>query len=101
MSSIATCWWREIVRRARRSATGYGVRGSPARTDAAYVAMNYPEGPDTVFAYHRSGEEGRLSVPTEFTQDLPECTLQSRLSNGVVLPDRPCPHLEPAAVPVA
>ena len=38
--------------------------------DAAYVAMNYPEGPDTVFAYHRNGEEGRLPVPTEFTEDL-------------------------------
>ena len=59
--------------------------------DAAYVATEYPESPDSVFVYHRSGEETRLPVPTEFTENLPECTLQSRLSNGVVLPDRPCP----------
>ena len=59
--------------------------------DAAYVAPEYPESPDSVFVYHRSGEETRLPVPTEFTEDLPECTVQSRLSNGVVLPDRPCP----------
>ena len=42
--------------------------------DAAYVAMNYLAGPDTVFVCHRNGEEGRLPVPTEFTEDLPECT---------------------------
>ena len=76
--------------------------------DAAYVAMNYPEGPDTVFVYDRNGEEGRLPVPTEFTEDLPECTQQIRRlgpSSGAVLrkstpdlrpdrgqrPDRPCP----------
>lgn len=59
--------------------------------DAAYVAMNYPEGPDTVFVYHRTGKEGRLPVPTEFTEDLPQCTVRSRLSTGVTLPDRPCP----------
>ena len=60
--------------------------------DAAYVAMEYPESPDTVFVYHRSGEETRLPVPTEFTEDLPECTLQSQaFKAGIVLPDRPCP----------
>ena len=59
--------------------------------DAAYVAMNYPEGPDTVFVYHLNGDEGRLPVPTEFTEDLPECTQQIRLSSGATLPDRPCP----------
>ena len=63
-----------------------------ACTDAAaYVAMNYAEGPDTVFVYNRNGGEGRLPVPTEFTENLPECTVRSRLSNGVTLPDRPCP----------
>ena len=36
--------------------------------------MNYLAGPDTVFVCHRNGEEGRLPVPTEFTEDLPECT---------------------------
>ena len=45
-----------------------------------------------MFVYHRSGEETRLPVPTEFTEDLPECTLQSQaFKAGIVLPDRPCP----------
>ena len=59
--------------------------------DAAYVAMEYPESPDTVFVYHRSGEETRLPVPTEFTEDLPECTQEVKLPSGDVLLDRPCP----------
>ena len=59
--------------------------------DAAYVAMNYAVGPDTVFVYRRNGEEGRLPVPTEFTENLPECTQQIRFSTGATLPDRPCP----------
>ena len=37
--------------------------------DAAYVATEYAESPDSVFVYHRSGEETRLPVPTEFTLD--------------------------------
>ena len=59
--------------------------------DAAYVAMNYLEGPDTAFAYHRNGEEGRLPVPTEFTEDLPECTQEVKSPSGDVLLERPCP----------
>ena len=84
-----------LVARDREEGAATGDRIWSARiacTDnAAYVAMEYPGSPDTVFVYHRNGEEGRLPVPTEFTEDLPECTLRSRLSNGVVLPDRPCP----------
>ena len=59
--------------------------------DAAHVAIEYPGSPDTVFVYHRNGEEGRLPVPTEFTEDLPECPQEVRLPSGATLSDRPCP----------
>ncbi len=84
-----------LVARDREEGAAIGDRIWSARIactdDAAYVAMEYPGSPDTVFVYHRNGEEARLPVPTEFTEDLPECTQRSRLSNGVVLPERPCP----------
>ena len=78
-----------LVARDREEAFAASDRICGARivcTDgAAYVATEYPESADTVFVYHRSGEETGLPVPTEFTEDLPECTLRSSLSNGVVL----------------
>ena len=34
----------------------------------AFVVRSYLDGPDSVFAYHRSGEVGRVAVPTDFAE---------------------------------
>ena len=41
--------------------------------DAAYVVMTYDSGADSVFAYHRSGEAGRLALPMEGIEGMEEC----------------------------
>ena len=34
----------------------------------AFVVRSYLDGPDSVFTYHRSGETGRVAVPTDFAE---------------------------------
>ena len=34
----------------------------------AFVVRSYVDGPDSVFVYHRSGQMGRVSVPTDFAE---------------------------------
>ena len=34
----------------------------------AFVVRSYLDGPDSVFAYHRSGQVGRVAVPTDFAE---------------------------------
>ena len=41
--------------------------------DAAYVVMTYDSGADSVFAYHRSGEAGRLAIPMEGIEGMEVC----------------------------
>ncbi len=41
--------------------------------DVAYVVMTYDSGTDSVFAYHRSGETGRVALPTEGIEGMEEC----------------------------
>ena len=59
--------------------------------DVAYVSMSYPEGPDSLFTYNRSGEVGRLVVPVEGARKCMQG--EQRTSDGrLVQPERPCPH---------
>ena len=58
--------------------------------DAAYVAMSNEEGPDSVFVYHRSGEEGRVAIPVRGVRDRIACT--RRYAWGGKTIEEPCPH---------
>ena len=49
---------------------------------AAYVVLSYEGSPDSVFVYHRSGEMGRLMVPTEFTVGREDCKVTTRFPSG-------------------
>lgn len=62
--------------------------------DAAYVALSYDEGPDSVFAYLADGEEGRVLVPMEGAVPGAGCELSAMRgrSGRVVRPAGPCPH---------
>ena len=39
----------------------------------AYVVMSYDVGPDSVFVYHRNGEESRVALPTEGIEGMTDC----------------------------
>ena len=58
--------------------------------DAAYVARSNEEGPDSVFVYHRSGEEGRVAVPVTGVRDRTGCKRTIRWGGKVI--EEPCPH---------
>ena len=58
---------------------------------AAYVVMQNPEAPDSVYVYHLDGRESRLKVPTDFTEDLIGCRRTTRTASGRILSDTPCP----------
>lgn len=60
------------------------------RADVAYVAMSNEEGPDSVFVYHGSGEEGRVAVPVRGTIDRTGCMRRYEWGGEVI--EEPCPH---------
>ena len=49
--------------------------------DTAYVVMTYDSAPDSVFAYHRSGEVTRVALPTEGIEGMEECRQIGRPAN--------------------
>ena len=61
--------------------------------DRAYVVIPYPNSPDTVFVYHRSGDASRLVIPGGKIEGAPECRMEGiRTDAGQVLqPAGPCP----------
>lgn len=58
--------------RSPEEASAFNTTHSGARIactgSTAYVVRSYPDGPDSVFTYHRSGETGRVAVPTDFAE---------------------------------
>lgn len=58
--------------------------------DVAYVAMSNEEGPDSVFVYHGSGEEGRVAVPVMGVSDRTGCMRRYEWGGEVI--EEPCPH---------
>ncbi|MDE2796503.1 MAG: hypothetical protein OXL34_16940 [Gemmatimonadota bacterium] len=58
--------------------------------DVAYVAMSNEEGPDSVFVYHGSGEEGRVAVPVRGVSDRTGCMRRYEWGGEVI--EEPCPH---------
>ncbi len=57
--------------------------------DKAYVVSSNAEGPDSVFAYHRTGEMVRLAVPDEVAEGLEGCTVATTVVPGVPV-ELPC-----------
>ena len=57
--------------------------------EAAYVVMSHGEGPDSVFVYRRDGGDGSLAVPTDFTEDLPECFQWGQFGSSATTPTGP------------
>ena len=57
--------------------------------DRAYVVFSNTEGPDSVFAYHRTGEMVRLVVPDEVAEGLEGCTVATTVGPGVPV-ELPC-----------
>lgn len=58
--------------------------------DAAYVARSNEEGPDSLFVYHRSGEEGRVAVPVRGVRDRTGCVRRYEWGGETI--EEPCPH---------
>lgn len=58
--------------------------------DVAYVAMSSEEGPESVFAYHRSSGGARVPVPVEGVSRRTGCTRHYEWGGRVV--EEPCPH---------
>lgn len=82
VSGVDEAWaLTDLIRKAKIGCT----------TEAAYVAMAYPPpNPDTVFVYTMAGVEGRLSVPTEFTEDADKCIRRQHIA-GRLIAEGPCP----------
>lgn len=75
--------------------TAIGKRIMDARIacteSAAFVVMKYDDGPDSVFAYYRSGEARRLAVPAEYTEGFEDCEQKVRTRDGRLFATRACP----------
>lgn len=59
--------------------------------ETAYVVRSYDQAPDSVFAYHLDGREGRVDVPAEYADERPGCRRQVMDPAGRVIDDTPCP----------
>lgn len=60
--------------------------------DRAYVVLSYPNGPDSVFVYDRSGKATRLAIPVGEIEGQPECRsggVQTE-TGRVIQPAGPC-----------
>ena len=58
--------------------------------DEAYVAVSSEEGPESVFVYHRSGDEGRVAVPVGGVRERIGCVRSYEWGGKDV--EEPCPH---------
>ncbi|MXX36231.1 MAG: M48 family metalloprotease [Gemmatimonadetes bacterium] len=61
-----------FIARSHEDASAFNTTHVGARIactgSTAFVVRSYLDGPDSVFTYHRSGEVGRVAVPTDFAE---------------------------------